>query len=90
MSHHIDTVTDTVINCRCPLCQQNLDYYKQQLDPRSKLTPRWIGTCRNLDCDYAEVTLSDANWTRIQVDSEFAAGYRGMNKRIMGIVNEHK
>lgn len=71
-----------IINCNCPECKQSLDYYKQQLDPRSKLTPRWIGTCRTEGCDYQDVTLSDANWTRIQTDEEFASGYRGMERRM--------
>ena len=78
----LTSIVATPIMTHCPCCNQPLDYYKQQLDPRSKLTPKWIGTCRTSDCDFEDVTLSDSNWTRIQTDEEFAAQYRGMTRRM--------
>lgn len=70
-------------NCNCPHCQQELDYYKQQLHPKSTRTPSWIGTCRTSGCDFQDVTLSDANWTRVINEPEFANQYRGMNARLV-------
>lgn len=71
-----------IVNHVCPCCKQPLTYYIQQLDPRSKLTPKWFGTCSTPDCDFERITLSDASWTRIQTDEEFASGYRGMERRM--------
>ena len=72
----------TPIMTHCPGCGQPLDYYLQDLDPRSKLTPKWFGTCRTAGCDFEKVTLQDANWQRIPTDADFTALYRGMNAKM--------
>lgn len=75
--------TSEIINQVCPCCGQPMEYYKQQLHPKSTRTPEWIGTCRTPDCDFTDVTLADKGWTRITTDETFAAQYRGMNQRIL-------
>lgn len=76
-------MNNEIKNQTCPCCGQPLDYYKQQLHPKSTRTPQWIGTCRTAGCDFQDVTLSDGNWTRIATDEIFAAQYRGMNARLL-------
>lgn len=75
-------MSDQIINQTCPCCHKPLDYYKQELHPKSTRIPQWIGTCRTQGCEYELVTLSDSGWTRIREDEIFASGYRGMQARI--------
>lgn len=78
-----NNTTSEIINAVCPCCGKPLDYYKQQLHPKSTRVAQWIGTCRTQGCDFELVTLSDDAWTRIQTDETFASGYRGMNARLV-------
>lgn len=75
-------MSNEITNKTCPCCGQPMDYYKQELHPKSTRVAQWIGTCRTQGCEYELVTLSDDAWTRIQNDSEFASGYKGMQARI--------
>lgn len=64
------------INACCPDCGQPLDYYVQQLHPKSERTPAWIGTCRTPECLLVNVTLSDDAWATTDLEP-----YRQMNRR---------
>jgi hypothetical protein len=75
-------MSSEIINTTCPCCNKPMDYYKQELHPKSTHVAQWIGTCRTVGCDFELVTLSDDAWTRIQTDETFASGYRGMQARI--------
>ena len=68
---------NTIVNCLCPDCQKPLDYYLQELHPRSTRTPSWIGTCRTVDCPLHHVTLSDDAWGTVDLEP-----YREMNRKM--------
>lgn len=60
----------------CPDCGRPLDYYLQQLHPKSTRTPSWIGTCRTPGCALNSVTLSDGEWGKANLEA-----YRQMNRK---------
>ena len=65
-----------IVHQTCPDCGNPLEYYLQQLHPRSTRTPSWIGTCRTPGCALNSVTLSDDMWGG---DME---AYRQMNAKM--------
>ncbi len=73
-----------IIHQNCPDCGTALDYYLQELHPKSTRTPSWIGTCKNVNCTLHDVTLSDSEWGNLASDTELANKYRAMVAQMAG------
>lgn len=69
------TTITTTLTCECPGCKRELDAYLQELHPKSTRTPSMIGTCRNTECRYFEVTLAFDGWYKLATDTDMQAQY---------------